>query len=616
MWKILLALAVSASPALAQVDGGTAPGASGDMDEVRREVDRRVESAKKEMREEMRAQLATQSAAQGWNEEWVERNRKLDLLELNGYFRVRPDLFNKFDLNRQPDPSGYTLWPTSPLSNPVLPSQRTQIGANMRLRLDPTLNVSEEVRVRAQIDVLDNLIWGSTPDYAFAMQQRLQFGVFSNSQNAPVAGLNSNIDSLLVKRVWGEVSTPVGILRFGRMGSQWGLGAVHNDGNCPDCDYGETVDRVQFVAEPLTGFYVAPALDVNLAGLTSSQQAGQGAQQTNVPYVLSNTDQTLSGVLVLARRDTEQQAKAKLESGQAVFNYGLHFTYRVQHRDPVAFYNSPYGSVTNPSNPPLNANGTPGTPNPYDGLVDREATLFLPDLWAKYERKAFRIEVEAAALLGTINNHFLQSNGDAYSQSLSVTQFTGIAQGEYRFLDGQLRVGLELGYVSGDNSPGRGIYQGRTVGTAPYYNTPQYSLDGPKYTCQGALCSDSTINNFVLARDYRIDNILFRELFGGVTDALYLKPSIRYQVADGFDIFGGLLASRSLYAQSTPSGTDPYLGVELNAGVSYQTEDGFFAQLTYAVLFPLSGMGNPPGNTTAPGLDTAQALRGLAGIKF
>ena len=40
----------------------------------------------------------------------------------------------------------------------------TLAGANMRFRLEPTINISEDVRIMAQIDMLDNLILGSTPD--------------------------------------------------------------------------------------------------------------------------------------------------------------------------------------------------------------------------------------------------------------------------------------------------------------------------------------------------------------------------------------------------------------------------------------------------------------------
>ena len=40
----------------------------------------------------------------------------------------------------------------------------TQAGANMRFRLDPELHISDNLRVISQIDLLDNLVLGSTPN--------------------------------------------------------------------------------------------------------------------------------------------------------------------------------------------------------------------------------------------------------------------------------------------------------------------------------------------------------------------------------------------------------------------------------------------------------------------
>jgi uncharacterized protein (TIGR04551 family) len=633
MWKPLLVAALCApAAALAQADGG-APSGGTDSDEIRREVDRevakKVEEAKKEIREEMRAAVATQSAAQGWQEEWVEQNRKLDLFELSGYFRLRPDMFNKFDLNRVPDPNGYTLWPTGPFSPIVSARDRTQTGVNMRLRLEPTLNISEEVRIKMQADVFDNLLFGSTPGYAFVQQERYQYSIMNPGQAPPMAGLNSGVDSFLVKRVWGEVSTPVGILRFGRMGSHWGLGMLHNDGNCADCDNGETVDRVMFVAEPITGYYVSPMIDVNIAGLTTTQTG----RETNAPYPVSNSDQTISYVIAAAKRDTDQQAKAKLENGLAVINGGFHFTYRVQHSDAVDFYNNNIACTGNPFSSPQITTANLGCHNEFNsvtqagqltgGFTSPQAQLFIPDLWFKYERKAFRLEAEVAGVFGNINNRALSpaninSTTPGATQALSITQFGGVAQGEYRFLDGALHVGLEFGFASGDPAPGMGIYANRQVrDSSGNQITQPGSIDGPQYACPlSGLCTDTSINNFIFARDYRIDNILFRELLGGISDTLYLKPSGSYQIADGFHVFASAVVSRAQYATSTPGYTDPWLGVELNGGLKYETEDGFFAQLTYAILFPLNGLGNFPVNSANAGLDNAQALRGLMGIKF
>ena len=193
MQRVLLAaLALSSTLVLAQADAGTpaatipvAPSGDGDL---RREFEAKLEAARrevKELREEMRAQLATQSVAQGWQEDWVDEKRKLELVTFDGYLRVRPELFYKFDMGRDVDQAGFALFPRSPNSL----AERTQAGVNMRFRFEPTINVSEEVRVRAQIDALDNLIWGSTPDYAYSRNggngywsDRNEFSIFSASQ--------------------------------------------------------------------------------------------------------------------------------------------------------------------------------------------------------------------------------------------------------------------------------------------------------------------------------------------------------------------------------------------------------------------------------------------------
>ncbi len=593
---------VQASPAQ---PAAATPAPAADTEEVRREVDVKVEKAKNEMRDEIRAQLATQSAATGWNEEWVEERRKLELLSLDGYFRSRPDLFHKFDLGRfqNPDPSGNYLWPVSPTT----PGERTWAGVNMRLRLEPTLNISEEVHIRMQVDALDNVIWGSTPEYAFSRTNRDQFSLFSESQVPPRSAINSITDSIMVRRVYGEVSTPVGILRFGRMGSQWGLGMVNNDGNCLDCDYGDTVDRVMFVAEPLKGFYVTPMLDFNVEGPTSAVVNTQGQ-----PFDLSNSDDSHSFILAIARRDTEQEAKAKLENNQSVFNYGLRLTYRTQRNDAVSYYNTPF---TGEGGDRTDIAG---------GIVQRGGTIVVPDVWLKFERKDFRIELEAAVVIGSIGNRAISAINNenvTENQALSIFQYGGVLQGEYRLMNNALRINLEFGIASGDTAPGFGnrpnaVVRRDATGKIIAAGEPQAgNIEGPQYNCNADGCSDSTINNFRFNRDYRIDLILFREILGGITDAMYLKPSASYDLVDGFRLYAAVIGAKSMYAASTPNQLDSILGLELDVGARYETEDGFIAAFSWGVFFPL-GKGLRSSNELAPDLETAQALRALVGIKF
>ena len=621
MHRVLLAaIALSSTFVFAQADAGTtaptaAPAAS--SEDLRKEFDARLEAARrevKELREEMRAQLATQSVAQGWQEDWVDEKRKLELVTFDGYLRARPELFYKFDLGRGTDSAGYALFPRSPSSL----NERTQAGVNMRFRFEPTINVSEEVRIRAQVDALDNLIWGSTPDYAYSRNagngywsDRNEFSIFSASQTTQRSGINSLQDSIAVKRVWGEVSTPVGILRFGRMPSHWGLGMLYNDGSGIDNDYGDTVDRVSFTAEPLPGFYITPMLDFNVEG-PSSPRTLEGGQ----PFDLSNSDDAHSYILAVQRRDTEQERTARLNSGSFVFNYGLHFTYRTQRNDAADTLSAPLATTEGSAQSGVS-----------QLAVLRKADLFIPDLWAKLERKEFRIELEAAAILGGMQSRALSAAATDANQALYVYQFGGVIQGEVKLLNGDLEIGGEVGFASGDKAPGFGNAP-RRKGSGPNGATELGDTDGPQYRCDSG-CSDNEINNFRFNKDYRVDMILYREILGGVTDSLYFKPRAKYRITQGFEAYAALIYSRAIFVESTPGAryteAGNSLGIEINGGVRYETEDGFFGQLQYGILFPLEGFMKRDGLDSGPGTtiagnripsENAQALRAVVGIRF
>jgi uncharacterized protein (TIGR04551 family) len=566
------------------------PEAAADSTEerIRQEVDKRLEAAKQEMREEIRAQLATQSLASDWQEEWVEEKRKLEVFSLDGYYRLRPNLYYQFNLGK---PAERSLWNASPRA-----TEKTQSGADMRLRLEPTFNISEEVRVKAQLDVLDNLVLGSTPSLGFPNDGFHLFDVFNDGQISPEAGLNALRGALRVREAYGEVSTPVGLLRFGRMNAHWGLGILRNDGNCLECDFGDQVDRVMFVTEPFNGFYVTPMLEFNEEGTVASPN-GQSGQ----PVDVTNADDSHSLVLAVARRDTPQQVKAKLENNQGVFNYGLHFSWRQQRYEASGLY----------SGPVLNEDGSV---RQGEGLVQRNANLYIPDLWLRYEERNFRVELEFAAYLGSIDNR--NESTPNQEQTLDVVNFGGAAVGEYRLLNGQLNIQLELGFASGDRAPGFGAYPARP---RPQREGPTQAgdIDGPQFNCGIGGCLDNAIRNFRFNRAYNVDNILWRQLVGTVTDAFYAKPTVRYTLTQGFDVFGSAIYSQAIYPESTPSFTERLLGIETNLGARYETEDGFVARIDWSVLFPLAGLKDLSTSLGTPQeLATAQSIRGTLGIRF
>ena len=195
-------------------------------------------------------------------------------------------------------------------------------------------------------------------------------------------------------------------------------------------------------------------------------------------------------------------------------------------------------------------------------------------------------------------------------------QYGGVLQGEYRLMDGALQIRGETGFASGDKTPGMGNRPGRR-GSGSNGETQRGDIDGPQYSCQttGA-CQDNQIRNFRFNRDYRVDMILWREIMGGVTDALYIKPGVTYTIGDGIHLFGDVIYSRAVFQESTPSSSDPNLGIEANIGARYETEDGFFAQLRWGILFPMAGLDVVDRRDGTPELETAQSLRALIGIKF
>ncbi|OJT16895.1 TIGR04551 family protein [Archangium sp. Cb G35] len=574
----------SGTPAPAQENAAPAatPEAADSLEErIRQEVDKRVEAARQEMREEIRAQLATQSLATDWQEEWVEEKRKLEIFTLDGYYRMRPNLYYQFSLGK---PLGSELFPRP------RPTENTQAFADMRLRLEPTFNISEEVRVKLQLDALDNVILGSSPLSGVDRNFYL-FDIFNDGQVSPRSAINSLKDSLMLREAYGEVSTPVGLLRFGRMTAHWGLGVLRNDGNCLECDFGDVVDRVMFVTEPFDGFYVTPMFEFNDEGIYAYPNGEQGQ-----PVDITGADDSHSWVLAVARRDTPQQVRAKLDNNQGVLNYGLHFSWRTQRYSPAR---DESGQVQ------------PGQ------FVPRGASLYIPDVWLRYEERNFRVELELAAYLGQINGlaqTAAQANDPSFNQTLDVMAFGGAAVGEYRLLNGQLNLQMELGFASGDRAPGFGAYPG-IPGTGENGATQPGNVEGPQFRCGTGGCSDNTIRNFRFNRAYRVDSILWRELVGTVTDAVYVKPTIRYTLTQGFDVFGSAIYSQSIYSESTPSSTERMLGIETNLGARYETEDGFVARVDWSVLFPLNGLNETNVNSRVE-LGTAHAVRGTLGIRF
>jgi uncharacterized protein (TIGR04551 family) len=263
----------------------------------------------------------------------------------------------------------------------------------------------------------------------------------------------------------------------------------------------------------------------------------------------------------------------------------------------------------------FNALNNNGVSNPICGVDARNATFIVPDLWGRIKTRRLRLEAEAVYVNGnyTINDETTQNN---VNHKVNVNEFGGAFQGEYKFLsDMQLSVGFDFGLATGNESYGFGIQPGRS---SPFAAAPPGpgSIDGSSVWCPTNTepCQQSNVNAFSFSRDYRIDQILWRQILGTVTDAWFAKPTIKYRFLPGLEATLSGIYSQAQRPQFTPGQQAP-LGIEGDLGVHYATDDGFIANIDYGILAPLAGL-NEVTPTANIGTSVAQSVRLLLGVKY
>jgi uncharacterized protein (TIGR04551 family) len=544
-----------------------------------------VEKAKQELRDEVRAELQGAQSTAAFMGAAAE-GPKLQFFELNGYLRVRADLLDNLPLRRGLDSNGQYLFPGLVYGTR---NSGTQTSSNMRLRLTPTINASEHVRVRAELDLFDNYVLGAS--------------------GGAVVGTPAQVDRPLsnLKRAWGEVETPVGLISAGRMPTSFGLGIVSSDAGGLDDDYGDTHDRLQFatlpLATPLGPLSLVPFLDFDADGpIQVDQRFGAGAGQ---PFSRDSAFNGRTLGLKLLKLDTDDELRRKLERGETSTNYGAMYTY------------STLGKVVNPywdpNEPP------PGTGVATDNLraeyYARAEYRHQLSLWFRHQSKRLTVEAEVTGLTGQIGDPGPYSASLDYTGGqLQLRQSGGALRASYQVAPNKVTLGGEVGYASGDPAPGFGNRPGQLAapidpGGSATLPTPG-AFEGPQYGP-----GDRVVRNFRFNPGYRVDLILWREIIGQVTDAWYVKPTLRWNIFSGLAFDAQLVYSQALYGSTTPSsisasgGAKP-LGVEADTKLTYATDDGFVTWVSYGVLFPMAGFDG------AGSLSRAHALRAGLALRF
>lgn len=145
-----------------------------------------------------------------------------------------------------------------------------------RLRLDAALDYEDTVKIITSADLLDGVLWGDNGTLLTDPPANSGIGVNTKSPNVtrPCIAYHGSGDplepsgygwglcsqeQLRIRRLYGEVITPVGALRIGRQPVGVGAALQQNDGDGRRNRFGfarsgQSVDRVMFATKPLEGF--------------------------------------------------------------------------------------------------------------------------------------------------------------------------------------------------------------------------------------------------------------------------------------------------------------------------------------------------------------------------
>ncbi|MDB4986884.1 MAG: hypothetical protein JWN04_2062 [Myxococcaceae bacterium] len=478
-----------------------------------------------------------------------------------------------------------------------------QVSGDMRLRLKPEIHLSDDVRVKAWIDVMDNVGLGT-------------LGYGPGSQPADV----STSSAMRARRIWGEArNRDIGELRFGRMGADWGLGILDNGGDRYgiDSDFSTEVDRVMGLTN-LAGFYLMAAYDWASEG----KVLGKTQTPSGVPIDQAQRDDHDRFTFAAAHKldaDVQQSAVAR---GESVFNYGVYFVYQKQFLQSTAQTSYADGVNNVPADFAASPQGTSMSTASYQRLNQRTYT---PDLWLQLLWNGLRVELEAAFVAGRREGGCprmtsMASAGVKPWQDAAEAH-VGSDKGTCKFR--QLGIALEMEYRLFDERLGLFFMSGLASGDSNAYGLAQ--TNDPQYQRPNSNGSyNRTVSTYQFHPDYRVDLILWRTIMRRVAGAYYFKPGVSYDFIR--DPYGQLAGARidAIYsraaAKSQTWGDSGNLGLELDLSLYYRSEDGpdamdgFYGMVQYGILFPFQGLDYKFDG--APKSQNAMILRGVAGIAF
>jgi hypothetical protein len=144
-----------------------------------------------------------------------------------------------------------------------------------RLRLDGKLDYDEKIALVLSVDALDGVLWGDNGTFTGTPSPNSGTRAAASNPNVTKPGIGYDGEgdqedpdnygfalvpgnAVEIRRLYGELGTPIGLLRIGRQPTVEGMGLLVADGDGRRNRFGvsndgDSVDRILFVTKPLEG---------------------------------------------------------------------------------------------------------------------------------------------------------------------------------------------------------------------------------------------------------------------------------------------------------------------------------------------------------------------------
>ena len=521
-------------------------------------------------------------------------------VEFHGYFRFRPETISNGHLGQAVESQlqqypvltasnikpPLSLWPqnnggNNGFSSKVGKSREDDSisGATIRLRLRPTLHVTKTIRLTFTADVFDNYVLGSNPDYAGAIAR----------PDVPLSAfaMTTKPNALRIHEAFGEWLTPVGVLRVGRQASHWGLGLFANGGMGSTWDHGRPIayyggalkpadgmgytsdysnfsDRAAFVTK-IKGLYLALFWDFigqGALGIDPTRYDSPAWDMTDADDVQQWGFALFSKPLSLD--EIVGRKKALLEEYRGVLDWGVYGIYRKQDLSTTAKgVNAPAESDATDAKNTL--------------LAPRDAWVFVGDLWLRYEKRLscnrrFVAETEFVYLRGQIGDASPVPSASSEPKQKDIEMWGGALKASFQI--DNFGIYFDAGVASGDDTRCFGVYGPGNCSLDDAAGDPNKILTGMKFH-----------------KNFRVDNLLFRDVIGAVTNAWYIKPTFSINAHPFYsstDLLGADLSvmfAGAMNPEGTP-GNGSTLGTEFELRGFIGQKGLFITSLSFSYLLP------------------------------